>query len=684
MRKPLNVRLPVLFAVSLIAGIVYSTVLAYFDLNGIFILIPALIVFAACIPVAIAKRNASKPLIVIFSIAFFLVGSIYFYALYSSFAASEVAEGVLVKLSGRVDETGISANGNRYLIISNVTVNGERINGKIAAYLTENVTADCRRGFVVNFYSQLDKQDFISFGEISYNATRGVKYVCTVSGLNYSYRFALFGEINYALERALFNSLDGETAAVCFAMLTGNTDGISAGTLSAFRNGGIAHVFAVSGLHIGVIYGVLSFAFKKLGVNRYASTAVRIALIALYSGVCLFSSSSVRALVMCSASAIAGCFHRKHDSLNALATAAIILLIINPLYLYGVGFILSFSAVLGIILVSKNLKRLFGFLPKKCAGALSVGLSVQAATVPAQLTSFGYISAAGLVLNLVFIPLVSVLYVLLFICALLSVIMPFSAAALLHFAALPIQLVINLVNVCGFEKAVISGKFSNLIYLPFALLFIGLTDKLNIRPLFRTALVCAFAVAVLFTAAAGANRNGYAKVGFASGYCGGAVSIKTDDGTVLIVTSNFRGTPDTGANADVLVVLGYDDELAAVTSLGGEYGSICVRGSAFPYPPLGGTNVVCADSFTACGIDFAFGDNYVTADIYGTQIAVVYDEGGSYSAGRSGCALEIYCYENNGAILQTDGGDYALNFCGEMKFEISGAGCNALQVVPKE
>lgn len=684
MRKPLNVRLPVLFAVSLIAGIVYSTVLAYFDLNGIFILIPALIVFAACIPVAIVKGSASKPLIVIFSIAFFLVGSIYFYALYSSFAASEVAEGVLVKLSGRVDETGISANGNRYLIISNVTVNGERINGKIAAYLTENVTADCRRGFIVNFYSQLDKQDFISFGEISYNATRGVKYVCTVSGLNYSYRFDLFGEINHALERALFASLDGETAAVCFAMLTGNTDGISAGTLSAFRNGGIAHVFAVSGLHIGVIYGVLSFAFKKFGVNRYASTTVRIALIALYSGVCLFSPSSVRALVMCSASALAGCFYRKHDSLNALATAAIILLLINPLYLYGVGFVLSFSAVLGIILVSKNLKRLFGFLPKKCAGALSVGLSVQAATVPAQLTSFGYISAAGLVLNLVFIPLVSVLYVLLFICALLSVIMPFSAAALLHFAALPIQLVINLVNVCGFEKAVISGKFSNLIYLPFALLFIGLTDKLNIRPLFRTALVCAFAVAVLFTAVAGANRNGYAKVGFASGYRGGAVSIKTDEGTVLIVTSNFRGTPDTGEDADVLVVLGYDDELAAVTSLGGEYGSICVRGSAFPYPPLGGTNVVCADSFTACGIDFAFGDNYVTADIYGTQIAVVYDEGGSYSAGRSGCALEIYCYENNGAILQTDGGDYALNFCGEMKFEISGAGCNALQVVPKE
>ncbi|MDE7257470.1 MAG: ComEC/Rec2 family competence protein [Clostridia bacterium] len=684
MKKPLNVRLPVLFAVSLSIGIVYSTVLAYFRLNGIFILIPALIVFAACIPVAIVKGGASKPLIAICAILFFLVGAVYMYAEYLSFESTEVLEGVLVKISGRVDEAGVSANGNRFLIISNVTVNGEKINGKIIAYLTENITDDCRRGYTVNFYSQLSKQSFVSFGGISYNATRGIKYMCTVSGLNCSYRFDLFGEINSAFERALYNNLDSETAAVCFAMLTGNTDGISAGTLSSFRNGGIAHVFAVSGLHIGVIYGALTFLFKKLGLNRYVSTAVRIAFIAVYSGVCLFSPSSVRALVMCSASAVAGCFHRKHDSLNALAVAAVILLLINPLYLFGVGFVLSFSAVLGIILLSKNLKRLFGFLPEKCANALSAGLSAQVATVPVQLTSFGYISAAGLILNLLIIPLVSVMYVSLFICTLLSVIMPFSAGVLMHFAAVPIQLVINVVTACGFENAVITGSYSELLYVPFALLFIGLTDKLNLRPLFRTAFVSVFAVVIIYAAVASYPRGASAYVGFNSGYRGGSVTVKTNEGTVLIVTSNFRGTQNTDAHADVLVVLGYDDELAAVTSLGGEYGSICVRGSAFPYPPVGDTPVIRADSFTVCGVDFAFGDNSVTANVYGTEIALVYDDGGSYSAGKSGCTFELYCYGDSGAVLYADGGSYALDYCGEMRFEISVAGYNPLHVIPKE
>ncbi len=677
MKKPLNVRLPVLFAASLCAGIVYSTVLAYFRLNGIFILIPSLVVFAACIPVALIKGGASKPLIIISAAAIFLVGAIYMYAKYLSFSSTEVLEGVLVKVSGKVDETCVTSNGNRYLVISDVTVNGEKIRGKIAAYLTESVAADCRRGYTVNFYSQLNKQDFIAFGEISYNANRGIKYICTVTDLNSSYRFDLFGEINHAVESALYNNLDGETAAVCFAMFTGNTDGISAGTLSSFRNGGIAHVFAVSGLHIGVIYAALSFVFKKCGVNRYVSTAVRIAFIALYSGVCLFSLSSVRALVMCSVSAIAGCFHRKHDSLNALALAAIILLLINPLYLFGVGFALSFSAVLGIILLGKNIRRLLGFMPEKCAGALSAGISAQVATVPVQLTSFGYISAAGLFLNLVFVPLVSVLYVLLFICTALSVMMPYLSGALLHLAAVPIQFTVNIVTACGFENAVISGRFSNLVYLPFALLVTGLTDKLNLRPLFRTALVCTFIVSLILTAAVSVPRGAYAKAEFNSGYSGGSVCIKTEEGTVLVVTSNFRGGSD--ARADVLVVLGYDDELSAVISLDGEYGIVYMRGSAFPLP-----SVICADSFTACGIRFEYGDNCVTADVYGTEVALVYDQSGSYSAGATGCPLEVYCYKNDGAVLYAEGGSFALDYCGAMTIEISGAGYYPLHAIPRE
>ncbi len=684
MRKPFNLRVPLLMAAALCAGIVYSTVLAYFRLSGIYILIPVLIVLAACITVAIIKGDVSKPLIIIGVIAFFLIGAVYLFAKYSEFNEAAVLQSVAVRVSGKVDEAGVTSAGKRYLILSDVTVNGEAVKGRIAAYLSENAGEYCRRGYTVNFYTQLEKQNFIEFGSVGYNACRGVKYICTVGGgMKSTYGFDLFGEINYALEKALFNNLDGETAAVCYAMLTGNTDAISGGTISAFRNGGIAHIFAVSGLHIGVLYGALTFILKKLRVNRYASTVVRIAVIFLYSGVCLFSPSSVRALVMCSVAAASGCFHRKHDSLNALALAVVILLLINPLYLYGVGFVLSFAAVLGIILLSRNLGRLFGFLPKKLSDALSAGLSAQVAVIPVQLTSFGYISVAGLVLNFIFIPLISALYILLFICACVSVLVPVSAGFLLPCAATPVSLIINVVTECGFENAVVSGNFGNLIYIPFALLFIGCSDKFNLRPLWRASYPVACALLVMITVVTvGASRS-FATVEFNSGYRGGSVKIRTDSGTVLVVTENFEKRSGVSTDADVLIVLGDNGGFAAVTAIGADYDKVYMCGSTFPLPYLYGMNVEYSDSFTACGVAFDFYGDVLTADVCGTKISLVRSDG-EYGAGSTGSDFELYCYRNEGAVLQTKGGDYALDICGTLRYEISVAGYNLSGIIPKE
>lgn len=684
MKKPFNVRLPVLFAASLCAGIVYSTVLAYFRLSGIFILIPAFISFAACVPVAIFKGGVSKPLIIVGATVFFLIGAVYLFCKYSAFANFDVLQNVAVSVSGKVKEAGVTSGGHRYLILTDVTVNGESIKGNVVSYLNENAGEYCRRGYTVNFYTQLEKQNFIEFGSVGYNACRGVKYVCTVSGgMRSTYHFDLFGEINYAFERTLFNNLDGETAAVCYAMITGNTDAISEGTISAFRNGGIAHVFAVSGLHIGVIFGALTFVFRKLRLNRYVSTALRIAVIFVYSGICLFSPSSVRALVMCSVAAVAGCFHRKHDSLNALAVAAVVLLLINPLYIFSIGFTLSFTAVLGIIVLSKNIGRLLGFLPERLAGAVSAGLSAQISVFPVQLTSFGYVSAAGLLLNFVFIPLISALYILLFICACVSVIVPAAAGALLEFATLPISLIINVVTESGFENALISGEFGNWLFVPFALLVIGVTDKLNLRPFLRSACPCAFALIVLLSSIVPMKSEGFAVVEFNSGYRGGSVTITTEQGTLFVVTENFRIQSGQSAAADVLVVLGGDDGLPVVTALGENYDKVYMRGDAPPVPYLGEMPIYYSDSFTECGVNFTYVGNTLTVEVYGTEIALVQNDR-TFSTFSSGSDFELRCYKSKGAVLQTGGGEYALNVCGTMKYEISMMGYNPVHVIPRE
>ena len=95
------------------------------------------------------------------------------------------------------------------------------------------------------------------------------------------------------------DNLDKDTAAICYAMLIGDTKGVDDATLDSFRFGGVAHIFAVSGLHIGLVYGVIAFAMKKLRANKFLSAAICIAVILLYSAVCGFTLSSVRAVIMC-------------------------------------------------------------------------------------------------------------------------------------------------------------------------------------------------------------------------------------------------------------------------------------------------------------------------------------------------------------------------------------------------
>lgn len=686
MKKPFNLRLPVLSAAALAAGITFSATLAYFGLSGIYIFIPAAISLAACVPVAIFFKSASKPLIFIFAALLFLVGAMYAYGKCCAFIQPSVPADIAVGVTGRVEEVGETSGEKIYLIVGNVKADGAPLGGKLIAYLGENAGEYCRRGYTVSFSSVLAKEELFDGGAFSYRATRNIRYYCTVvGGLQSEYGFSLFGEINEALRGALFDNLDGETAAVCYAMLTGNTEAVSEGTLQSFRNGGIAHVFAVSGLHIGVIYGALSLILGKIKLNRGISAAVKIAVITLYAGVCGFSPSSVRALVMCSTSAISSCVYRKYDGWNSLSIAAVILLILNPLKLFGAGFTLSFAAVTGIILLSSNLKRAFGFLPAKLRSGLSVSLSAQFATAPALVASFGYVSAAGLFLNVIFVPVISLLYAILFVCATIGAFVPFIASHVLPAAVLPLQLTVNFITSCGFDNAIVSAGAGNWLFVPFIAVTIALSDKFNFgRKLFwRGAVIVAALLSVMITSVA---RSGKAatSVTFGSGYAGGSVLIKTDCGAVLVITDNYRSdVVPVGVSA--LVVLGDEDNLSAVLALGGVFGEIYVRASAAPVSGIGPSEIIYSDDFEACGVAFSFDGGALVARTEGVSVVVVREEyGAAYGSQLRPADFNLYCYGTDGAVLFAEDKDFDLSFCGDMRYEIVNGAVRPSYVIPKE
>ena len=671
MKKPFNLRLPVAWVGSLILGIVYSAVLLYFKVDGIFTFVPAIILFLACIPVAFLRRKGSEPFI-LFTVAFFLlIGAFYTYVKGTAFGFADAPLNGVAKITGRVTATGVTSNGVRYAVLSGVKAGGISLKGKLIAYLSEEGGNYFRVGYRVNFYSQLELNNLVEFGDLSYYVCKNYKYRCYVAGeLTANYGFSLFGEIYNALESVLSNNLDGETSAVCLAMITGNTDGISTETLTAFRNGGIAHVFAVSGLHIGVIFGVLSVIFKKLGLNRIASAAIRVAIILFYAGVCGFSPSSVRAVTMCSSAVLASCLMRKNDSLNSLAISAIVLLLINPFYLFEVGFALSYGGVLAIILLTRNIEKLLILLPSFFRNPIATCLAVQVGTIPTMLTAFGRVSVVGVFLNVIILPVISVIYVALFAFSVLGAICPFIASTLLPVMALPVQLLTNLISDGGFVDAVISAEVTRLIYLPFFAVTVALTDKFNFRPLGRGALFVT-ATTVLTIGVSLSSPKSVTTVTFSAGYGGGSVMINSSSYNVLIITSDFEPRSKYYDRIDALIVVAKDDYLPAINLIDGEVDKVYLCGASIGTPAIGTGTVVCADNFSVCDIDFTFEGTSLYFVFCGESFAVERAYlGDMYGATDNNCQYKLYSYHNYDAVLYTPSGDINLSRSGDVRFEI--------------
>lgn len=686
MKKPFNIRLPLLYALVLVAGIVFATLAEYFKFSSVWALLPVGLTLIICVLCGIKFKKVSLVIKLLCAAAFFAVGALYTGAVIFNYCNKDVYVDGAVMIYGKVNEVGLTSKGTRFIVLDNVRLGDTPVSGKLIAYFLENAGEYCRRGYEVSLYSQPEALSFISQGSVNYYAAKGIKYSCVVAGsLQARYCFSIFGEFAYNIEQMLYSHLDSETASVALALLTGNADMITSGTLSAFRGGGIAHVFAVSGLHIGVVYAALSAILKKTPLNRCLSAVVRIVFIFLFAGVCNFTPSSVRAAIMCSVTAAASCLYRRYDSLNAVAVAAIIILLINPLSLFEVGFALSFGAVLGILFLYHNLYYVFRFLPNKLRSGIASCWSAQFATVPVLMSSFGYISWAGIILNLIFIPVISAYYVVLFAVTIICLILPFCAPLILNIITVPLQFLINLIITSGVENAIIYGDFGMWIYIPFIIVTLLFSDKLNLKRGVRCAaagltIVAALCFALLLSCGKGAS------ISFAPGSDGGYAYISNAQGTVLVVTQNVDGVPKyLSQNADVLVVAGGDESLAAMINLGGDFDRVYLKGSSANLPSLGDYNVTYSDSFSVYGIDFKYlgNDLYINCD--GVVTAVAYAEKGvEYGKLPEGCSLYLYGYATYDPVLFTGQGSYNLSYCGKINYNIFNGNLTLRSVIPKE
>ena len=213
------------------------------------------------------------------------------------------------------------------------------------------------------------------------------------------------------VQRLQAQGLDEEPLALTAAMLMGQRSGLSRETRHEFSDAGTAHLLALSGMHLGVLYGLMQLLFLRwVRPTRWRWHALPLMLAAIWGYALLtgFPVSLVRASVMLSVMTIGSLAERGVPSLHTLSLAALVILLCSPDAVMDVGFQLSSLSVLFILTlyvpVQQRYHRLFsgwGLLLRP----IGVSLAAQIGTAPLCLYYFHSLPLGAVAINLLMVPL---------------------------------------------------------------------------------------------------------------------------------------------------------------------------------------------------------------------------------------------------------------------------------------
>ena len=218
------------------------------------------------------------------------------------------------------------------------------------------------------------------------------------------YRNQLLSRLNPVAEE------NDDAYAVVAAMALGDKSALTQELKDVYSVTGASHILALSGLHLGIIYTLLSlFVFSR----RWQMLSQIIIMLSIWCFVFLvgMSTSVMRSAVMLSVYALLSLGHRDRMSVNTLAFTAIVMLMVSPMSLFDVGFQMSYMAVLSILLFVPLMESIFSaeylmshWVVKWLWGMVTVSLSAQIGTAPLIAYYFGRFSCYFLPTNFIVIP----------------------------------------------------------------------------------------------------------------------------------------------------------------------------------------------------------------------------------------------------------------------------------------
>ena len=262
------------------------------------------------------------------------------------------------------------------------------------------------------------------FDARTYYASRGVHalmsvrdeagYRVTRRNTSFTWQTGVIDPLRNSIDRSIDQTMRGDSAALLKGILLGERRQLPEDLLQTFRTIGLAHILAVSGLHVGLITLVIYTLLSVLRLPRNIVVAGTLGVLVLYAFITNLTPSVIRATIMAALFLAGRQLDRQTDTVNILAVAAIVILLIWPSALFDLSFQLSFLATYAIITGYPRMKEL---LPERISRSekwwarwlrdgLLVSVAAQLGALPVVAGTFYQVSWMSAVANLFIGPLV--------------------------------------------------------------------------------------------------------------------------------------------------------------------------------------------------------------------------------------------------------------------------------------
>ena len=434
-RKLCNFRPMLLLAIMLIIAVIFAVFVFDLQILRIFIFV-ALLIFALFMLILFftEKRRfflTTAIIMIVISIPFLSI-----FIKTNNLNENLRYEECEIYILGKICENyKITVNGYLQITLDDIEISSgyeiERIDGKIRVFtntdyidltkLTLGTYAFVKINLDFNELSSKDKWELsnLSKGVIAAGFTRynNIKiYENNDASLADSVKVKIF---------SVLKSTGMENFDLAYAMIFGDSNLIDRETKNIYQGTGIAHLLAVSGLHVSIVVFLISFVLKKLKVSSKLQIVLMAILLSFYSYLCVFSISVIRASMMAIILNYSYIRGKPYDRLSVLSLLASVILIVDPMQLFNISFILSFMAVLSIILLCEPIKRVFGkMFYNKFARTLALAIAIQIGLTVVNGFYFNKFQPLSFMSNIISIPVATFAFILVLISSGIIIIFP--------------------------------------------------------------------------------------------------------------------------------------------------------------------------------------------------------------------------------------------------------------------